>query len=171
MQNRRWVVMGVSGSGKSTLGQLLAERLALPFVEGDDCHPPANIAKMQAGEALDDTDRLPWLLRLQSHLTVARQAGTGLVLTCSALKRGYRDLLRSGDPDAIFLHLHLHGNAALFADRLADRNGHFMPATLLPSQVRDLEPLASGEGGLRLDPAHRPEQLLEQIFRVFGEKI
>lgn len=169
MHNRRWVVMGVAGSGKSTLGRLLAARLALPFVEGDDAHPAANIAKMQAGIALGDADRLPWLLSLRAHLAAARASGSGLVLACSALKRGYRDLLRAGDPDLSLVHL--HGDAALLAERLAARAGHFMPAVLLSSQLHDLELPAADENCLRLDCACAPEQLLEQIFQARGEKI
>ncbi len=168
MRERLWVVMGVSGSGKSTLGRLLAECLALPFVEGDDEHPPSNLAKMRAGRALDDADRLPWLLRLRERIAEAHEAGTGLVLTCSALKHSYRDLLREGDCAPVFLHL--HGDAILLHNRLRAREGHFMPASLLLSQLRDLEPLSPDEIGLRLDPTLQPEQLIEQIFHAFGEK-
>ncbi len=167
MLERRWVVMGVSGCGKSTLGRLWADHLGLPFIEGDDEHPPENIAKMASGHALDDADRLPWLLRLQARIAKARESGSGLVLTCSALKRQYRDLLRSADPQLILLHL--HGTPALLAQRLAARRGHFAPASLLESQLRDLEPLASGEAGLRLDSAQSPAQWMEQLCRAFPE--
>lgn len=159
---RRIVVMGVAGSGKSTLGQLLAQNLACPFVEGDDEHPPANILKMRAGSALDDADRLPWLLRLQARIAAARHDQTSLVVSCSALKYAYRDLLRAGDPGLFFLHL--HGNAILLQNRLAAREGHFMPASLLLSQLHDLEPLGEGENGMCLNFADTPEQLLRQIF-------
>lgn len=165
---RRWVVMGVSGSGKSTLGRLLAEQLQCRFVEGDDEHPAANVDKMRSGQALSDADRLPWLLRLQSHIGTARKNGDGLVLTCSALKHAYRDLLRSGDPGLTFLHL--QGDLSLLEGRLRDRRGHFMPPALLASQLRDLEPLAAAERGLRLDIAEPPEQLMRQIFQSCGEK-
>jgi len=160
--------MGVAGCGKSTLGRLLASRLALPFIEGDDAHPPANIAKMRAGTPLDDADRLPWLQTLQTHLAAARANGNGLVLTCSALKRQYRDLLREGDPDLVFLHL--HGDADILAHRLAARPGHFMPAVLLSSQLHDLETPSADENCLHLDCACTPEQLMEQIFRTLGEQ-
>lgn len=160
---RRWVVMGVSGCGKSEIGQRLANHLGLAYVEGDDDHPAANVAKMAAGIPLDDADRQDWLLILQSRIRAAQQQGTGLVLSCSALKRRYRDLLRQGDPALLFVHL--DGARELIAARMQARSNHFMPSTLLDSQLRDLEHLAQDEAGLRLDIRHPPGQLIEDIMQ------
>lgn len=160
---RRWVVMGVSGCGKSEIGQGLANQLGLAYVEGDDDHPAANVAKMAAGIALDDADRQDWLLILQSRIRAAQQQGIGLVLSCSALKRRYRDLLRQGDPALLFVHL--DGERELIAARMQARSNHFMPPTLLDSQIRDLEPLASDENGIRLDISNAPGQLIDDIVQ------
>ncbi|MCL8026087.1 gluconokinase [Nocardioides sp. BSK12Z-4] len=138
--------MGISGSGKSTVGAALAQRLGVPFADGDDFHPPANIAKMSAGQALDDDDRAPWLDALASWLA---EHGQGCVLSCSALKRVYRDRLRADAPDLALLHL--DGPVEVIRERQATRPGHFMPATLLASQVATLEPLAADERGIVLD--------------------
>jgi gluconokinase len=147
--SRRYVVMGVSGCGKSAVGKLLAQRLGVDYVEGDDDHPPENIAKMAAGRALDDVDRYDWLARLRDRIADARSAHRSLVLTCSALKHAYRDLLRQGDSALVFLHL--DGSRALIATRMAARANHFMPSTLLESQFRDLQPLRETETGSRFD--------------------
>ena len=141
------VAMGVSGSGKSTVGAALAQRLRVPFADADDFHPAANIAKMTAGEALDDTDRQPWLEAIGEWLVAHR--GTGGVMSCSALKRKYRDQLRRHTADVEFLHL--HGTREVIARRQASRPGHFMPASLLDSQFAILEPLAPDEGGQVVD--------------------
>lgn len=162
---QRWVVMGVSGCGKSEVGRRLAERLGIAHFEGDDDHPPANIAKMAAGIPLDDADRNGWLLQLQARIRAAAQNGAGLVLSCSALKRRYRDLLRAGDPELYFVHL--DGARELIAARMQARPKHFMPVTLLDSQFRDLEPLQPDERGIRLDIVHPPQELVEQVMRQF----
>ncbi|WP_441248691.1 gluconokinase [Kitasatospora sp. McL0602] len=153
------VVMGVSGVGKTTVARQLAERLGLPYAEADDFHPPANIAKMAAGTPLDDHDRAPWLAALAGWLGERRAAGEGGVVACSALKRQYRDTLRTHCPDAFFLHL--SGGHALVEGRLAHRAGHFMPASLLDSQYAALEPLQPDEHGTVLDVDRTPAQLVE----------
>ncbi|MFF8386548.1 gluconokinase [Streptomyces kanasensis] len=140
------VVMGVSGSGKTTVGQSLARSLEVPFAEADDFHPPENVAKMRAGVALDDADRGPWLDTIAQWLHDQREHGG--VITCSALKRRYRDRLVSAAPSVFFVHL--HGSAELIAERMAARRGHFMPVSLLRSQLDTLEPLAAGERGARV---------------------
>src|ERR1700710_405661 len=141
------VAMGVSGSGKSTVGAALAQRLRVPFADADDFHPPANIAKMTAGEALDDEDRHPWLEAIGEWLDPAPPARGGG--SCSALKRKYRDQLRQHAPSTEFVHL--HGSREVIARRQASRPGHFMPASLLDSQFAILEPLAPDERGLVVD--------------------
>ncbi|MFJ6138988.1 gluconokinase [Kitasatospora sp. NPDC092286] len=153
------VVMGVSGVGKTTLARLLADRLGLPYAEADDFHPPANIAKMSAGIPLDDEDRAPWLRALGTWLGERADAGTGGVVTCSALKHRYRDTLRAACPGAFFLHL--SGGHELVEDRLAHRTGHFMPPSLLDSQYAALEPLRADEHGAVLDVGPSPEELVE----------
>jgi gluconokinase len=158
----RWVVMGVCGCGKSEIGRRLAASLRLPFLEGDAFHSAANVAKMGAGIALDDSDRAEWLLRLQAEIAAARGRGEGLVLSCSALKRRYRDLLRAADPSLRFIHL--AGDRALLAERMQERTAHFMPTSLLDSQLRDLEPLAADEAGMRLDISRAPAALLHDIL-------
>lgn len=140
------VVMGVSGSGKSTVGAALAQRLRVPFADADDFHPPANIAKMTAGEALNDDDRYPWLEAIGEWLAGHRQGG---VMSCSALKRKYRDQLRNHCADVEFLHL--SGAPDTIGKRQASRPGHFMPASLLESQFRTLEPLEADERGIAID--------------------
>lgn len=162
----RWVVMGVSGCGKSTIGQALASASAVSFVEGDQFHPPANVTKMSAGMALNDDDRADWLLALQGKLGEARQAGVGLVLSCSSLKRRYRDLLRSADPALHFAHL--SGARELIAGRMLARVGHYMPPSLLDSQFNDLQPLQADEAGITLVITAPPEQLVAQILAVDG---
>ncbi|MFG2000322.1 gluconokinase [Spirillospora sp. NPDC048911] len=141
------VVMGVSGSGKTTFGAALGERLGVPFADADDFHGPANIAKMSAGVPLDDTDRLPWLRAIGAWL--AGHAHRGGVVGCSALKRAYRDLLRDCAPGVGFVHL--HGEREVVRRRVAGRPGHFMPASLVDSQFRALEPLEPDERGVVLD--------------------
>jgi gluconokinase len=158
----RWVVMGVSGCGKSTIGQELATALAVPFIEGDQYHPAANVAKMSAGMPLTDDDRSEWLRALQAQIRTARQQGTGLVLSCSALKRRYRDLLREADPALRFAHL--SGSREVIAARMQSRVGHYMPPSLLDSQLRDLEPLQAGEAGITLDIGSAPYQLVARIL-------
>lgn len=162
----RVVVMGVSGCGKSGIGRRLAARLDIPYLEGDDYHPPENISRMAEGIALNDDDRRAWLLSLQARIRTAADREQSLVLTCSSLKRRYRDLLRGGDPNLIFVHL--HGDRELIASRMQRRSGHFMPLTLLDSQFRDLEPLERDEPGLQLDVKHTPDELIDQIVQQFS---
>ncbi|MCP9956430.1 MULTISPECIES: gluconokinase [Streptomyces] len=148
------VVAGVSGSGKSTIGLALAQRLGVPYGEGDDLHPPGNIEKMRAGVPLDDEDRAPWLDRvaewLRDHLD------SGGVVACSALRRSYRDRLAAVSPRVFFVHL--HGPAELIAARLGARRGHFMPPSLLRSQYDALEPPAPGERGAVVSVEGTPEE-------------
>ncbi len=141
------VVMGVSGSGKSTVGAALAQRLGVPFADADDFHPEANIAKMTAGHALDDDDRRPWLDAVGEWL--AQHDSEGGVMSCSALKRSYRDQLRQHAPRVELVHL--HGTREVIARRQASRPGHFMPSSLLDSQFATLEPLAPDEHGVVID--------------------
>jgi gluconokinase len=140
------VVMGVSGSGKSAVGAALAQRLRVPFADADDFHPPENIAKMTAGHALDDNDRHPWLESIGKWLALHSAGG---VMSCSALKRAYRDQLRRHCADVEFLHL--SGSVETIGRRQASRPGHFMPASLLASQFATLEPLDPDERGVAID--------------------
>ncbi|WP_051732706.1 gluconokinase [Kitasatospora phosalacinea] len=160
------VVMGVSGVGKTTVARLLADRLGLPYAEADDFHPAANIAKMSAGTPLDDHDRQPWLRALGGWLGERAAAGSGGVVTCSALKRRYRDVLRAACPDAFFLHL--SGSHDLVGDRLAHRTGHFMPPSLLDSQYATLEPLQADERGTVLDVGAEPETLVTRAVAALA---
>ncbi len=132
------VVMGVSGAGKTTVGEALAERLGWTFQEGDDFHPPANVAKMKSGQPLDDADRAPWLARVEAWIATQLAAGRSGVITCSALKRAYRRAIVGGRDDVILVYL--EGKAQLIAKRLAGRRGHFMPPDLLASQFAALQP-------------------------------
>lgn len=163
-----WVVMGVSGCGKSEIGQRLATALDLPFLEGDSFHSAANVAKMAAGIALTDDDRAGWLHTLQEHIRQATAHGHGLVLSCSALKRRYRDLLRAGNPALRFAHL--SGPRSVIAERMAARVNHYMPPSLLDSQLRDLEPLQADEAGVLLDLNLPPQQLVEAILDNQGAR-
>jgi carbohydrate kinase, thermoresistant glucokinase family len=141
------VVMGVSGSGKSTIGALVANALGVPFVDGDSLHPAANVAKMAAGTPLNDADRWPWLAAVGRELAAAQ--ASGLVVACSALKRVYRDAILAEAPGTVFLHL--SGSRETLARRIEGRSGHFMPPSLLDSQLATLEPLASDEPGVVVD--------------------
>ncbi|GGW91167.1 gluconokinase [Streptomyces chryseus] len=152
------VVMGVAGTGKTTIGPLLAGRLGVPYAEGDDFHPPANIAKMSAGTPLDDADRLPWLDAIGAW--AHGRSGLGGVVSSSALKRAYRDRLRAAAPGAVFLHL--TGDRELIEGRMRERRGHFMPTALLDSQYAALQPLQGDEAGVSVDVAGSPEDITER---------
>ena len=154
------VVMGVSGSGKSTVGAHLAAAIGVPFVEGDDFHPPRNVQRMAAGTALTDADRQGWLEALAQRLREAR--ALGVVLACSALKRRYRDLLRAAAPTLTLVHV--HGDAALLARRIGTRPGHFMPPSLLASQVATLEPPAADEHAIPVDAAWPVARSVEHVM-------
>jgi carbohydrate kinase (thermoresistant glucokinase family) len=156
----RVVVMGVSGCGKSTVGRALAARLALHFVEGDELHPAENVARMAAGIPLTDTDRHGWLQEVAGQLANATSEARGVVVACSALKRSYRNLLREIAPDVRFVHL--HGAEPLLAQRLALRKGHYMPASLLQSQLDTLEPPQADEQALVLDIGADADELAAQ---------
>ena len=153
------VVMGVCGSGKSTVGRLLADALGLPFLEGDAFHPPDNVARMAAGIALTDEDRQGWLRTLAERICPARRDGSGVVLSCSALRRSYRDTLRSQTGGLAFVFL--HGSPDLLARRMAGRSGHYMPPSLLASQLATLEPPGNDERALTLDIARPPQELAQ----------
>ncbi|HET8604697.1 MAG TPA: gluconokinase [Marmoricola sp.] len=154
----RIVVGGVSGSGKSTVGRQLANRLALPFADGDDFHSKANVDKMTAGIALTDEDRRPWLISIGEWLAEHEHGG---VVACSALKRAYRDLIRQGCPD-LFL-VQLTGDRELIAARQADRHSHFMPASLMDSQWAAFEPLQDDEAGVVVDVGAAPGKVVDQV--------
>ncbi|HJQ02198.1 MAG TPA: gluconokinase [Jatrophihabitans sp.] len=154
------VVMGVSGSGKTTVGLLLAHQLGVPFADADEFHSEQAKAKMASGHPLDDDDRAPWLRRLADWLSGEQD---GAVLACSALKRRYRDVLRSGSPRLCFLHL--TGAAAVVTERVGHRRGHYMPASLVDSQYATLEPLEPDELGVALNFTSPPEQIVEQFLK------
>lgn len=156
------VVMGVAGTGKSTVGRLLAEALAVPYAEADAFHPPANIAKMSSGTPLDDTDRAPWLDAIGSW--AHSRSGLGGVVSCSALKRAYRDRLRAAAPGVFFLHL--VGDRALISRRMAQRQDHFMPPALLDSQFATLEPLQADENGAVFSVAADPATLTAEAVAL-----
>lgn len=143
--------MGVSGTGKSTVGRLLADRLGADFLEGDAFHPERNIAKMSAGQPLSDDDRWPWLAALADLVADREAEGRPAVLTCSALRRAYRDFLRNAVPSGRLVFLHLHADADVLEQRMRDREGHFMPASLLASQLATLEPLGPEEPGVLVE--------------------
>jgi carbohydrate kinase (thermoresistant glucokinase family) len=153
------VIMGVSGAGKSTIAELLAEHLDLPYVDADDLHPRSNVDKMAAGVPLTDDDRWPWLALVGDALAAA--SATGLVIACSALKRAYRDAIRARAPGAQFVLL--DGSRELLRDRLAKRAGHFMPLSLLDSQLATLEHLGVDETGMTVDVDQSPEMIVETI--------
>lgn len=153
--------MGVSGCGKSTVAAALAKTAQIAFIEGDEYHPDANVAKMSAGVPLDDTDRAGWLQALAGQIGAARAQGVGIVISCSALKRRYRDQLREADPQLRFAHL--RGPRELIEQRMHGRSGHYMPPSLLDSQLRDLEPLQAGEAGITLDISMPPADLVASI--------
>ncbi|MCP9993267.1 gluconokinase [Streptomyces albogriseolus] len=152
------VVMGVAGTGKTTIGPLLAARLGVPYAEGDDFHPQSNIAKMSAGTPLTDDDRWPWLDAIGDW--AQGRAGLGGVVSCSALKRSYRDRLRAAAPGVVFVHL--TGDRALIEDRMSHRQGHFMPTALLDSQFATLQPLEPDEVGIAVNVTGRPEEITER---------
>lgn len=159
------VVMGVSGSGKSTVGELVAERLGIPFADADDLHPESNVAKMSSGLPLTDEDRWPWLAAVGDAL--AEASATGLVMACSALRRAYRDAILERAPGAVFVLL--HGSRELLAERIGGREGHFMPTTLLDSQLATLEHFDHDEPGHVVDIAGTPDELAEQIAGTVGD--
>src|SRR3954451_10970555 len=153
------VVMGVSGSGKTTVGGPLAARLGVEYGEADDFHPESNKEKMHSGQPLDDADRRPWLEAIGAWL--AEHPDRGAVATCSALKRSYRDLLRAAAPTAVFLHLQAPRD--VLEPRMQHRSGHFMPTSLLASQLRTLEPLQPDEAGLVVDSDHPVDDIVDEL--------
>ena len=152
--------MGVTGSGKTTVGVILAEQLGVPFADADDFHSDEAKAEMAAGYPLTDEDRAPWLVRLAEWL---RSHPDGAVLACSALKRRYRDVLRTGADRLCFLHL--AGDPAEVTERVAHRRRHYMPASLVQSQYDTLEPLSSDECGVVIDFTLGPEQIVERFLK------
>jgi gluconokinase len=169
MQKRRTphvvVVMGVAGTGKTTIGPLLAARLGVPYAEADDFHPPANIDKMTAGTPLTDDDRRPWLDAIGEW--AHGRAGLGGVVSCSALKRSYRDRLRAAAPDVVFVHL--TGDRALIEERMAHRQGHFMPTALLDSQFATLQPLEADEAGVAVNVSGTPEEITARAVAALDD--
>lgn len=155
------VVMGVAGSGKTTIARMLADRLGWRFQEGDALHPPANVAKMSAGTPLTDDDRWPWLHAIAAVIDGWRAEGASGIVTCSALKRAYRAILVGDRPDVRIVHL--AGDKALIAARMAARKGHFMPTALLDSQFATLEPPGPEENAITVDISPGPEAIVSAL--------
>ncbi|APF40962.1 gluconokinase [Neomicrococcus aestuarii] len=160
------VVMGVSGSGKTSLAKLLSEKLGWPYAEADEFHPAENIAKMTAGHPLTDEDRWPWLRKMRDWMTAHTSDGSGSIVTCSALKHSYRDLLREADGRVVFIHVKAPSN--VIEERLDHREGHFMPSSLLPSQFATLEELGDDEDGFNIDNNTTPADLADRSLVALG---
>ena len=157
------VVMGVSATGKTTVGEGLAEELGCEFIEGDDLHPSRNIAKMGAGNPLTDEDRWPWLQAIAELLAVKDFEGTSTVVTCSALRRSYRDVLRDAAPT---FFVHLEAPFEVLQERMSHRTKHFMPTTLLRSQFDTLEPLEDDEAGAAVDVTPPLDEVVEEAVNA-----
>ncbi|WP_171151263.1 gluconokinase [Flexivirga aerilata] len=160
------IVMGVSGSGKTTVAKGIAQVMDWLFAEGDDFHPQANVDKMAAGIPLTDEDRWPWLRAIGTWIDEHESDGRSAVVTCSALKRVYRDLLREGRPNVRFCHVDVPED--VLKERLAQRTGHYMPPSLLPSQLATLEPLQAGEPGVVVEARGNPAQVLQEVLDGLG---
>jgi carbohydrate kinase (thermoresistant glucokinase family) len=158
------VVMGVSGSGKSTVAAMVAEQLGWDFAEGDAMHPQANVDKMHAGTPLTDEDRWPWLDVIATWIRTHLDAGTPGVVTCSALKRSYRDVLRA--PGVVFVYV--AGDGSLIEDRMSRRSGHFMPTSLLASQLATLEPPQADEAHVTIAADRTPEEESAEVIDRLG---
>jgi gluconokinase len=162
------VVMGVTSVGKTTIGKLLAERLGARFAEGDSYHSAANVEKMRSGVPLEDADRWPWLEAIRADAATWLASGTPAVITCSALKRRYREILRGAGAGLRFVHL--TANRVLIADRMAGRQGHYMPPSLLPSQLATLEPPGPDEDVIEVDVAGEPAAIVDAILAQLSRR-
>jgi ribose 5-phosphate isomerase A len=163
------VMMGVSGSGKSTIAEELSARLGWPFQEGDSLHPETNIAKMHAGIALTDADRLPWLERVAAWIDQQRKKKEPGIITCSALKRSYRQIIIGNRPQVRLVYL--RGGRDVMAEHLAGRHGHFMPPELLRSQIDTLEEPDPSEDALTVDVGANAAQVADEIIRLLGNSV
>jgi gluconokinase len=160
------VLMGVSGCGKTTVAAILAGRLGWPFEEGDALHPPANIEKMKAGHPLTDEDRAPWLEKVAEWVDERLDAGESGLITCSSLKRSYRNVINRRGAGVTFVYL--HGSREIIAERLTARHGHFMPSSLLDSQFADLEEPSADEPAIRIDIGPPPSALAQAVIDTLG---
>lgn len=160
------VVMGVAGSGKTTVGREVARRLGWRFQEGDALHPPENVAKMRSGQPLDDDDRAPWLAAIAACIDAWRRDGACGVVTCSALKRAYRDVIIGGRPGVRLIYL--SGSRELLAERLRQRRGHFMPASLLDSQLATLVPPSPDEHPLAISVEAPVASIVDRIVAALA---
>ena len=162
------VVMGVSGSGKTTVAAMLAGRLHCSFLEGDDFHPASNVQKMHGGTPLTDEDRLPWLRRIAAEIDAWRKAGASGVLTCSALKRAYRDIIIGARPEVTLVYL--KGSRELIQHRMAARHEHFMPVALLDSQFATLQEPTPDENPVVVDVGPPPSEIVDEIVQRLEAK-
>jgi gluconokinase len=163
------VIMGVSGSGKTTVGKLLAERLGWQYQEGDALHPPENVAKMSAGTPLSDADRTPWLRLIANRIDAWRSRGEAGVVTCSALRQAYRDIIIGERPDVGLVHL--RGSRELIGRRMAARKGHFMPTALLDNQFATLQEPSAEERAIVVDVGGAPAEIVDEILRRLPPKL
>ncbi|HIW91545.1 MAG TPA: gluconokinase [Candidatus Corynebacterium avicola] len=161
------IIMGVSGSGKTTAAELLEKRTGVPYAEADSFHPEANKKKMASGEPLNDDDRWPWLRKLRDWMTEQAEQGNSTIVTCSALKVAYRDVLREATGDERFVLLNAPED--VLATRMDARKGHYMPTSLLRSQLDTLEPLTDDENGVTLDATADPEDIIQQVLDLVGD--
>ncbi len=163
------VVMGVSATGKTTVAEGMSQKLDYEFIEGDSLHPPANIAKMESGTPLNDADREPWLRAIAELVADKDAEGISTIVTCSALRRGYRDLLRSASTHEPFF-VHLHAPFEVLEQRMQLRTKHFMPTSLLHSQFDTLEPLEPDEDGVLVDVTPPADEVIAEAVNAVRER-